>query len=224
MGIRVRTGILVATDEEATPLHKALGLRPWGLLSGFPFWGSGQWAMVRSGMGPKQAARAARALVKVADPQRILITGVCGGLSPEMEAGQMILAEQSDPEWLAAASRQLPMARVGQLLSQARVVADRHAKQVLHEETGALAVDMETAGAIQELSLPWLGFRVVSDGPDFDMPLDFSHCVDQDGLPDYRAIAVAATKAPASLPRLLRLARNTRRATMKMVEAVPLLL
>lgn len=220
----MRTGILVATSEEAAPLVKSLSLRPWGTLSGFPFWGTGTCVLVRSGMGPGPAAAAARALVEVAQPQRLLVAGVCGGLSPEMQAGQMILAERSHPQWLARATERLPEALVGQLLSRDRVVPDRRAKQLLFEETGALAVDMETAGAIQEVDLPWLGFRVVSDGPDFDMPLDFSRYLDSRGLPDYAAIAWATSRAPNTLPRLLRLARNNRRATLKLAQALPQLL
>lgn len=219
------TGILVATDEEARPLVEALSLETAGHLSGFPFWVGRDLVMVRSGMGPAVAEAATRALLRIFSPDRLLLTGVAGGLAPESECGQLVISADSDSRWLEQAVQALPEARVGTVVSRAEVLITSDTKRLLYEETGALAVDMETASAVRVAGgLPWLGLRVIADGPDFSMPLDFNELSTPAGLPDYPAILAGLARRPRALPGMLALARRTARATSVMASAVARLL
>jgi hypothetical protein len=107
--------------------------------------------VLRTGMGP---ARAARAAVRLGD-EAVLVAGVGGGLAPDVRAGDLVVASEvraagapavpvPSAALLAGALRRLGLrVHVGPVVSVDRVV-DGPARREL-AATGALAVDMESA-------------------------------------------------------------------------------
>jgi 4-hydroxy-3-methylbut-2-en-1-yl diphosphate reductase len=129
------------------------------------------WADVhRVGMGPRRAARGARAAEGTGP---ILIAGFCGALDHDLEPGDVVLAselrgptgttELPDPAILAGVLRRGGMrVRIGPIASSQRLVV-RERRRAL-QRTGALAVDMESAWlATETQAQPLVTLRVVLD-------------------------------------------------------------
>jgi len=104
----------------------------------------------------------------------VIGAGFAGGLDPSLSAGALLLAENF-PELLAAASAILgDRARVGLLASVSEVAETPESKARLARETGAAAVDMETATVaafFREKEVPFLSFRVISDAASDPLPV-----------------------------------------------------
>jgi 4-hydroxy-3-methylbut-2-enyl diphosphate reductase len=128
------------------------------------------WADVqRIGVGPRRAARGAR----VVEGGAVLIAGFCGALDPELEPGDVVLASElrgptgttscADPAVLAGVLRRGGLrVRVGPIASSQRLVV-RERRRAL-QQTGALAVDMESAWlAAATHARPLVTLRVVLD-------------------------------------------------------------
>src|SRR5215467_12439502 len=110
-----------------------------------------------------------------AGARRVLSIGICGGISPALKVGDCIIATEivadserlaTDAEWTRELAAQVPTARLGVLAGSDEIVADRSARRRLHEETGAVAVDMESHAVAKisyEHALPFAVLRVVSD-------------------------------------------------------------
>ncbi len=126
---------------------------------------------------PTQRARFAHQLAAVAAPRLIVSAGYAGGLSPALSVGDLVLgANRSSPALLACAKDALAgePVHVGTLLTARAAVEHVRDKATLYRDTGALAVDMETAWiaeACAAAGLPLLSLRVVSDAADDDFPV-----------------------------------------------------
>ena len=131
------------------------------------------WARVQQiGVGPRRALRAA-ALTHQGGGGGVLIAGYCGALDPELEPGDVVLANElrgpdgatqcPDPAILAGVLRRGGLrVHVGAVASSRRpVVGD--ARRAL-ARSGALAVDMESAWlAVAARARPFVALRVVLD-------------------------------------------------------------
>lgn len=92
----VDIAFLFALGIESTPLTQRLsgadrvrraGLTAWvGRLAGREV------AVATGGVGPRAAARAARALCEACPPQRVVIAGLAGALVPELRRGELVAA------------------------------------------------------------------------------------------------------------------------------------
>jgi nucleoside phosphorylase len=161
-------------------------------------------------------------------PRCLIVCGFAGGLAPAAEAGDLVLATSvlhstggdspaptPDPDLLAlATSLAIPgvAIRSGPLLTYDRIVTTSVEKRGLAQASGALAVDMETLGAIgvaQDRGVPWLAVRAVSDSVDDDFPLDFNLIADANGDVDRGRVVRAALAHPRSIPGLIRLGRRS---------------
>jgi len=104
----------------------------------------------------------------------VIGAGFAGGLDPSLSARALLLAENS-PELLAAARAVLgDRARVGLLASVPEVAETPESKARLARETGAAAVDMETATVaafFREKGVPFLALRVISDAANDTIPV-----------------------------------------------------
>ncbi|HEX7125360.1 MAG TPA: hypothetical protein VF406_06205 [Thermodesulfobacteriota bacterium] len=178
--------------------------------------------VVRTGLaGGPLGAGAAVSAIQAARPAAVLSVGFAGGLDPALAVGDVVIGDPVvDPtlraHWwpsaslaaaISAAARRagLPL-RVGPLLSVARVRATPADKVAASADSGAIAVDMESAGvarAATEASVPFLAVRVVSDAAGDALPEEAWRLVSPDGrAPLYRALGYLARR-PASLPVLV---------------------
>jgi 4-hydroxy-3-methylbut-2-enyl diphosphate reductase len=146
-----------------------LGLEAWALRGAVP--GA---RVVRTGMGPLRAQRAAQRL-RVEPAGALAVAGLCGALDPELEPGDVVIGSALlgpesrrvalDAAPLAAAlARAGIAARVGDIVSVSKPVTNAGRTQyALH---GACAVDMESFWLAEAaVGRPFAVLRVVLDGP-----------------------------------------------------------
>ena len=186
-----------------------------------------------SGVGMKKAAQKARDLLQTGDVEALIICGFAGGLHPELEPGDLILADSVGVSNIAHLryfpdSRMMNVAeslttddipdvhiQLGSLVTTDCVVIHPEAKQKLAEATEAIAVDMETIGAIraaQELGIPWLAVRAITDPVGESLPLDFNALSNHEGNVSYGKVFLAVLQRPAKIPALIQLGKRSTHA------------
>jgi nucleoside phosphorylase len=137
-----------------------------------PFLARGEVEIVLSGMGPARAVAVAERLGEGSLPGGLALLGWAGGILPELEAGDVVLAEAAvDSEgrridlsglgWV----RDLPGAHRGALLTTEEVLLSAREKRAARS-SGALAVEMEAyplAAWATAHGVPFVHARVVLD-------------------------------------------------------------
>ena len=138
--------------------------------------------------------------------------GFAGGLDPALKAGDVVC--ETDDAALRDkhfASRAKP----AKFFCADRIATTAAEKQRLRADTGADAVEMESA-AIQavcrERGIPCATVRVISDSAHEDLPLDFNQLANADQSLNYGKLAWAIMKSPGKIFALRRLQKNTRLA------------
>ena len=115
----------------------------------------------------------------------------------------------------------------GALACREKPVATPDAKLKLFEQTGALAVDMESAGvfdAARRNGLPALALRVIIDAAHVALPDAVLRRADEFGKVDARGLALDLARSPGQIPAVMRLACAARRAGRTMRQVATLLL
>ena len=176
------------------------------------------------GMGPARAAEAARGLVSEGCCALVSF-GIAGGLAPALAAGTVVLADAvlvpggerfpTDAIWrtrlLGLLHGHVPTAG-GIMIGSDVVIEGIDGKRRLHEDTGAVAVDMEShavARVATEAGLPFLVLRAISDPADGRIPPAAMAGVDAKGGSRSWAVLAALLRRPGDLPALLRLRRDS---------------
>jgi adenosylhomocysteine nucleosidase len=158
-----------------------------------------RWWMVANGPGREAVQQALESKVEVSG---IVSTGFCGALDPALHIGDIV--------------------ENGLVVCLDRVAVTAAEKAGLRRETGAAAVDMESAAVAskaREWSVPFRSVRAVSDLAAEDMPLDFNLYRDARGRFSRTRIALAAVQKPfTAIPALMRLDRNCRIASESLGE------
>jgi len=149
-----------------------------------------RWLLIANGPGPRLVEQALEKRIEV---NGIVSTGFCGALDPLLQVGDVVR---------------------DRIHSSDRVAVTASEKSLLWKETGAAAVDMESAALSKkaaEWGVPFYAIRAVSDRAEEDMPLDFNTYRDAAGRFSRARIALAALARPfTTIPALLRLDRNCR--------------
>jgi hypothetical protein len=76
--------------------------------------------------------------------------------------------------------------------------------------TGAVAVDMDTAGAAAEANkngAAWISVRAITDNSENDLPLDFNTVMGPDGNVNMFRFTMASILRPWAVPGLMRLGK-----------------
>lgn len=191
--------VVAALSQEFSALRRHLrnesvseedGVRSYcGELGGKPV------ALVVSGVGAQNAARATRLAIKRHSPGLVISLGYAGGLTPEAGPGRVILpalvkAHDASDTSLNGALGLTPDAGLlkvvrsaasqirhsplgGTILTVPAIVATREAKKALHANTGAVAVDMESAAigaACRDSAIRVVFMRCITDGVNDEIP------------------------------------------------------
>ena len=137
--------------------------------------------IVPGGMGPEKAADAARALM-TRGVSAVLCTGAAGALDPDLQVGDLILAEWvveakgeagksvCDPVWHTEAKRKAEQGGF-RVTSVDEPASSPGEKDTLRKASGASAVDMESAavgGLVR--GMPYLSVRVITDDAHTTLP------------------------------------------------------
>jgi adenosylhomocysteine nucleosidase len=217
--------------EEVAPLRPLLvDARPLG--GGPPRTIAGQLGgapvvVAVTGDGERNARVGLATLLAAVPVRRLLVVGVAGALSPELAAGDLLVASRvvhedgtaadADPELVALAARAAG-ARPAVLVTAGRIADTADEKRRLLGLAGAgasaAAVDLESAayaGAAARAEIPWLVLRAVSDTAAEALPGLLNRSRDDGGAVRRGRVLRGLIADPAALPILLGLGRRVRR-------------
>jgi len=165
--------------------------------------------LLQCGMGPERAAQGVLWLGQHYQLVGVLSVGFAGGLQAELRAGEALLVthigvegDRARPASRAVDGRIRPDARLshiaamavaqaavvshtGMLLSTSTVIAQAAAKQALGQQSGALAVDMESYSIGQmaaQRHIPFAVLRTIFDAAHENMPFPVLACTTADGF------------------------------------------
>ena len=175
-------------------------------------------AIVESGPGPDRARRAAYALHEAHTPRWIVSTGFCGALVSEIEIGHIVVANKvttiAGDELAIDVGMTTDIRRglhVGRTLTVDHMIRTIVEKRALAEQTGAIAVDMEThaiASLCRQQKTKFLAVRVASDNLSGDLPAEVLSLVGETGAVRIGAVIGSLWKRPSSFKDLGRLREN----------------
>jgi len=215
-----RTVIIAAMEREVSPL-----VRTWQRASitggerSFVVFENDVAAVVISGIGRKNAERAARAAVAQYAPATLMSVGLAGAVIRSLKAGSVVtpnvVVDASDGAEYRCAAQNGGGVVGGGVLVTAEEVAGTGAKAKLAEQFHALIVDMEAAGVAKVAEDSQIGFRCVkaiSDEAEFVMP-PMAQFVDAAGDFQTGKFAAWAAVRPWHWARVAALAANSAKAT-----------
>lgn len=191
-----------------------------------------------SGMGRAAAAAAARRLV-LAGARALVSFGMAGGLDPTLICGTVLLPEEvaaaddatgsdvlpTSGDWRQRLRAAMPGACLvcgGRLLTSRQPIARPAAKADAWRQTGATAVDMESAAISQvaaQAGIPFIALRVIVDTAADELPAAVIAASAGGGLRVGRLIG-GLLRAPADVAPLIRLSARYRIATRVLAAVV----
>jgi adenosylhomocysteine nucleosidase len=193
------TLVCFALKEEAAPFRKIVA-------------GKSGTSILITGIGRQNAEKSVREFLDANSPELVLICGFAGGLNPELKLGNVVFQVQSlksgvHSQLLAAGAKQTKFFCADRI---ATTVAE---KKKLRDETGADAVEMESAAiraVCNERGIPCATVRVISDTASEDLPLDFNALAKPDKSLDYGKLFLAVAKSPGKIGALMELQKKTK--------------
>jgi len=237
-----RIAILTATSVEfhavgrVLPHVRSVSLRG---LTGLESRGLSSYVLlIQTGIGPDKACSVAQQILGSESWDVVISTGFAGALNTSpigsLVIGQEVLLEQSadllsdsnpqrivcHSDWVKASlSLQLMDGchpQCGRFVTTDRVLTQASQKHILGKRTGAVAVDMES-GAIGQVAkqygFPFLIVRVISDGINGDLPVDFNMFLKPFGWVEGVAQILST---PRCWKEFFRLYRNSRQAGVQL--------
>jgi adenosylhomocysteine nucleosidase len=213
-----------AMPMELRPLRRRLRLRRSGLGYAGRI-GDREVIAVVTGMGTALARAAIVQLLDVVDVEWVIVVGITGGIENEIPIGTLVLPEvvvngadgsQHRPEPLPLGNAHGKMWTSDELLLDPAVQADLRAR-------GVVSLDMETAAiaeVCEERGVPWSVVRAISDrASDGSVDADIVGLSHQDGTANLPAVTRYLVRHPGAVPRLVRLARESKLATERAADA-----
>jgi adenosylhomocysteine nucleosidase len=195
-----------------------------------------------SGMGFGNAARATKMLIDAEQPDLLISAGFCGGIAPELHAGDVVVAEkiiivtddvcQEIPvqfsrfgaAFIASQSAEGRGTVGGTFVSTSAITSKSHLAGVLSGHHFNPVVEMESgaiAVAAAENNIPLLAIRTVSDSAAEELGFTLEDFCDAEML-RIRPGKVLFTvfRKPWIIPQLVRLARSSRIAAESLTAAL----
>lgn len=163
------------------------------------------------GIGRENAEKSIRKHLAANSPELVLTCGFAGGLNPELKLGEVVFEignPQSPINNRLAGSGAKPV----KFFCADRIATTVAEKKKLREETGADAVEMESAAihaVCTERGIPCVTVRVISDTANEDLPLDFNALAKPDKSLDFGKLAWAIARSPGKIGSLMELQKKT---------------
>ena len=182
---------------------------------------------ILSGVGARCASESARKLFE-RGVDRLVSWGCAGALAPDLCPGDLLLPAvviasnrrrwPLDEDWRMRLKREVGEScrlRQGPLYTSESPVTTKTARKRLHENTGAIAVDMES-GAIAEFAarqgIPAVALRAVADSCETEIPGSIGDSLGKDGSIDRRVLLRKLLVRPSEWTKTIRLVREFRTA------------
>ena len=213
------TGIIVALAEELNTL-KTLPNALWepNLRRGKFVFLTDDVLLIHSGAGAENARKAAELAVSKGATQ-LISWGCAAALNPDLKMGNLVLAESLigndgqeisvNATWHQHAKTVLGSeitAYKGALIASEKMVSTAQAKQEIFEQTGAIALDMES-GAIAKVAthyaLPFLVIRAIADPASMDLPNALENALNEKGEVAISRILKSLVLNPKEIPHLI---------------------
>lgn len=165
----------------------------------------------------------------------IVSFGVAGGLAPSLRPGACVIATEIlsksqrmkiDAGWSRSLMQTIPDAVAGTLVGVPAPIAHPEAKRALYEQTGAVAVDMEShivAAVGAQHNVPVAAIRVITDPAKRALPASAVAAMRPNGTTDIGAMIRSVIRSPRELPALLRTALDARAARATLIRGRQLL-
>jgi adenosylhomocysteine nucleosidase len=215
-----KIAIVAALEREVRPL-----VSDWRVAEkkfegrSFRFFEKDETVVVCGGIGAEAARRGAEAVISIFSPAVIYSAGFAGALDPAMKAGAILRPGRV----VNARDASSVMVEGGQgILVTSGSVADPAQKAKLREAFGAVAVDMEAAAVARAADTHGIAFaavKVISDEADFNFP-STERFVDSAGNFNEARFAMFAALRPWLWLRVIQLARNSKRASRLLCDAL----
>lgn len=209
------TLICFALKEEATPFQK---IAAGGLHRGHH--------VLLTGIGRTNAEKSVREFLEkrlagtLAPPNLVLTCGFAGGLNPDLKCGDVVFETANEnlrAKLLAAGAKPL------KIFCADRIATTVVEKRQLREQTGADAVEMESA-AINAVcagrGISCATVRVISDTANEDLPLDFNKLAKANKNLDFGKLFLAIAKSPGKIPALMELQKKTKFAAEQLAKVL----
>lgn len=224
--------IVAALPEELSGLLKRVenlheerrGQAVWqaGLLRGRPV------LLATTGDGARKAEQGLERLLRATSPERLIVVGVAGGLSPELDVGSVVLVRRilSESGVSAELDDVCPAIPLGTAYSASHIAATPEEKARLARLIGdeyPAVVDLESAAftsVARAAGVPILVLRAVSDRADESLPFDFERFRGVDGSVSRSRIVRHAVVHMEALPALLELRRRVELCAERLAYAV----
>ena len=190
--------------------------------------GRGKAIVMEIGVGIVRAATAIRWLFANYEPRLVVACGFAGALSPTLKIGDVMVASEvvepgeDELHWRTAVPAELGDMPVGRLVTVAELAGRPAAKRTLARETGAIAVDMESAAiaeACQAKRVPCAVVRAISDAADTLLSPRLVDLLSGGRVSSWRVLS-AVMRSPGLIIELWRLARDTRLAGRRLANAL----
>jgi adenosylhomocysteine nucleosidase len=228
-------GIVAAIDEELCAISKRLtATRRWddgrvrfieGRLADQPV------VIARTGEGRGNATHGTRLLLEHTRVSQLIIIGFCGGLSPGLAPGTVLIGRRLVDGEQAVQPAGPAAVDGGSLPAATFVTLDRMLCSVEHKRAaweeiggrGVAVVDTETAAVArvaESRGVPYVAIRAVSDTAEESLPLDFNRFVDGTGRVDRLGVAAHAARHPKVIGSLWKLRGRTKRCSEMLADAV----
>lgn len=161
--------------------------------------------------------------------------GICGALSSELAVGNVVIGTEviwqgdrwrADETWSNTLASEAHAKR-GLLGGTNSVLLTQESKAILHQQTGAIAADMEShlvARAAMAHGLPFAVLRAVSDDAHTVLPPAAAFALNKEGRIDYSAVMLSLLDEPSQGRALIRTALDTNvamRALLRCLERLP---
>jgi adenosylhomocysteine nucleosidase len=177
------------------------------------------------------------------EPDLVLTCGFAGGLNPDLKLGDVVFEvanrrdefheSQTENEtenligdsWNSSLRDKLlaSSAKPAKIFCADRIATTVAEKKKLRAETGADAVEMESAAihaVCRERGIPCATIRVISDTASEDLPLDFNALAKPDKNLDFGKLFLAIAKSPGKIGALMELQKKTKFAAERLAEVL----
>lgn len=226
-----RVAVIAPMPNELRPVVKRLSLTRTGAQGDFPVYtgatGTTEIVATRTGIGPRLAEEATERLLGSTTVDRVVVTGIAGGIEPVTAVGDLVVPEEVVDGVTGERFRAAPPAGVtvkGIIRTgDGSDYGIGHAELARLRDAGVVALDMETAAIARVCArhqVPWIAFRAISDmAGDESVGEVVMTLVHPDGRPHARKAAWFMLTHPWKLPRMARLGREANVAAVSAANA-----
>jgi adenosylhomocysteine nucleosidase len=167
------------------------------------------------GVGPVAAAKATSRLLDSVQVDQVIVCGIAGAVEPDCPIGKVLVPAvviDGDAGIELYPTGWIGLSLKGTIMTTSTLVTEQASIQELIA-TGVVALEMEGAGVgrvCEERGVPWTVFRSISDRAG-DGAVDESvlSILNEDGSTNVKAAIRQVLGHPGSLPKLMRLAKDS---------------